>query len=117
MTEKRRPVKPFGNRGTDRKADGKTFSRQGNGNRPYGKPGGGKSFGNRNGGKPAGSFGKGTGRPQTVKPVKAGEEGMRAFEGMVKAFFTMGGFCLHGNVLNTATLLISMRFSSDKKRA
>ncbi len=35
----------------------------------------------------------------------AGEEGMRAFEGMVKAFFTMGGFCLHGNVLNTATLL------------
>ena len=78
MTEKRRPVKPFGNRGTDRKADGKTFSRQGNGNRPYGKPDGGKSFGNRNGGKPAGSFGKGTGRPQAVKPVKAGEEGMPA---------------------------------------
>ncbi len=35
----------------------------------------------------------------------AGEEGMRAFEGMIRAFFAMGGFCLHGNVLNTATLL------------
>ena len=46
----------------------------------------------------------------------AGEEGLRAFEGLVKAFFAMGGFCLHGNVLNTETLLDARRHPENHRQ-
>ena len=43
--------------------------------------------------------------PTAVK----GEEGMLAFEGLVNAFFRLGGFALHGNVLNAQQLIEAQR--------
>lgn len=39
----------------------------------------------------------------------SGEDGLDAFEGLIRTFFLLGGFAIHGNVLNTETLLEAQR--------